>query len=190
MINLLLLKTFHRRRTRFIPIRRGVPNVNYTNSIGGAGNDIIIFGNGTTGSTGPIGLTGATGPSGVSGLTGATGPSGVSGLTGATGPIGPTGSSGNINNTIVITEDYDATNDNQYIGVFLETNKPAKLKLPKSQDGKIIIVKLQYGPPVGNRKLTIEATPPQLIDGYEAVDLTTPYQSATFVCQANNWYLI
>jgi hypothetical protein len=52
---------------------------------------------GTTGATGPTGVTGttgATGPTGVTGTTGATGPTGVTGTTGATGPTGVTGTTG------------------------------------------------------------------------------------------------
>lgn len=49
---------------------------------------------GTTGPTGPQGITGATGPAGAQGVTGATGPTGpvgAQGVTGATGPTGPAG---------------------------------------------------------------------------------------------------
>ncbi|MED3077298.1 DUF4183 domain-containing protein, partial [Bacillus wiedmannii] len=45
------------------------------------------------------GTTGATGPTGVTGTTGATGPTGVTGTTGATGPTGPTGVIGPITTT-------------------------------------------------------------------------------------------
>lgn len=109
----------------------------------------------------------------------------------ANGIISVSNSGNETCNTKVITGNYNASANDCYIGVNLITNNPATLILPNNVlDGTKFIVKLQYGAPVGNRKLTIETIPPSMIDGYNAVELTTPYQSASFICQSNNWYLI
>lgn len=138
-----------------------------TNSLGGLGNDIINLG--TMSSAGP------------------TGPTGPACLTCPTGPTGPSG--GGECSTHLITESYTATLDDCYIGADL--TEDATLTLPLDPpDGTQIIIKLQYGAPVGTRKLTINAAGTNLIDSVSSIVLTTPYQSLTLISQGSNWYLI
>lgn len=130
------------------------------------------------------------GPTGPTGAVGPTGPIGV-GVTGPTGGIGPTGpaGSGGVCASRVMVNDATATFSDCYIGANLTAD--ATLTMPLDPpDGVRIAVKLQYGAPVGTRKLTIAASGTNLIDSVSSIVLTTPYQSVTLFSQGTNWYLI
>lgn len=170
MINLLLFKTFLRRRPRFIPIRRGYPNVNYTNSIGGAGDDIVIIGNGKPGATGPIGPTGATGPIGATGLIGATGPSGTPGLV----PV-----------IIVNATPYNALLTDYTIEVNVAV--PSSIVLPAAPVGTVFIIKDISGAAFTN-PITITAT--TTIDGAAAATINANYGSITLIFNGIEWNIV
>lgn len=113
---------------------------------------------------------------------------GPTGPTGATGPTGPAGSGGTCASR-VITGSATATITDCYIGAMLTAD--ATLTLPLDPpDGVRITVKLQYGAPIGTRKLTIAAAGTNLIDSVSSIVLTTPYQSVSLFSQGTNWYLI
>jgi hypothetical protein len=120
----------------------------------------------------------------------------VLGPTGSTGSIGPTGPPGPRSpdqpcscNTTTITEDYCATETDCYIGAQLKG--PATVTLPSKVDpGTQYTIKLEFGAPVGNRKLTIEPEAPALINGVSAITMTTPYESVSVIYNNSNWWTI
>lgn len=123
---------------------------------------------------------------GPPGPAGPQGEQGVPGPQGAPGPEGPA-SIGSLT-TIIINDDYIAETANLYIGV--SSDSPVGILLPNEvADGSIIIVKLEMGPPIGNRKVTVfgdQCT----IDYNGSYILTTPYESVTLIYRSNNWNII
>jgi hypothetical protein len=144
------------------------------------------------GPPGPMGPAGEVGPQGEQGLQGVPGPQGEQGLQGPQGEQGPPGDTRNSNIQLpirVIRENAEATKDDYYIGAIL-TNE-AELKLPAHLvNGHCLVIKLQYGAPVGNRKLKIIAQGTSLINESSSFTLTTPYQSITLIANDNVWYTI
>ena len=163
--------------------------------------------NGGAGMPGPTGPTGPTGPQGEAGVAVASaevtpnpgdllilltdgtiinaGP--VIGPPGPPGPPGPGG--GCVCNTTTITEDYCATETDCYIGAQLK--EKATVTLPKSvPDGTKYAIKLEFGAPVGNRKLTVQPESPALINGVTAITMTTPYESLNVIYSNGNWWTI
>lgn len=152
---------------------------------------------GNTGDTGPQGNTGEPGPQGPKGDTGDAGPIGPPGDTGATGPIGepgPPGPPGKCEcncSAILIDEDYIATTTDYYIGV--NSDNPVTIILPEYDDETCheITVKAEMGPPLGNRKVTIETADNSItIDGDTSVVMTVPWESVTLFYRGGNWYKI
>ena len=114
---------------------------------------------------------------------------GPPGATGAQGPPGPPGlCKSYICQTITITGDYTATETDCYIGAQLKDK--ATVILPNVPDGTQYTIKLEFGPPVGNRKLTVEPEAPALINGVTAITLTTPYESVSVIYNNQNWWTI
>lgn len=155
------------------------------------GNLYIILSDGTEIDAGYV--LGPQGPQGEPGESGAQGPQGQQGEPGPQGPEGPQGipgesSTGDILSNTCITTSYTASVSDVYIGV--KPTKPIILTLPKSSDGKLVIVKLEVGPPVGNKKVTIVGTGSDLIDGNNSITLENPYESLTLVYRDNTWNII
>jgi hypothetical protein len=68
--------------------------------------------------------------------------------------------------TTLVKESYNVSPDDCYVGVNAE--KATTITLPKKpSDGKVVIVKAEMKPPLGNRKVTITTADGTLIDGYE-----------------------
>ncbi len=108
-------------------------------------------------------------------------------VVGPAGPAGPGGS--NPFNTITIFEDYTCTSQDYYIGV--QITDEATVTLPENPDNGIqYVIKLEFGPPVGNRKLKIKASGSSLINGSGEVTMNTGYQVTRLISNNNNWYLI
>jgi hypothetical protein len=142
---------------------------------------------GPQGEQGPAGPQGEPGPAGPQGIEGPTGPPGPQGDQGPQGPPGANGSS--VLSTIVITDNYIANESHEYIGAKLSSE--SILTLPESPpNGTNIVIKLQMGPPIGNRKLKIKGYGNCLIDGTQSVILTVPYQSVTLLYNDGEWYSI
>ena len=149
---------------------------------------------GATGPQGPNGDTGATGPQGEPGASGSTGSQGSVGDTGATGPqgepgpIGATGATGNCSckcSARVVSQDYNATVDDYYIGV--NSTGPTTITLPTdSTDCQQIVVKAEMGPPMGNRKVTIVGP----IDGGTSYVMEVPYESVSLLYRGSEWHII
>lgn len=116
------------------------------------------------------------------------GPTGPSGAFGSTGPTGPAGTSGACT-TVTITEDYCANETDCYIGAQLKDK--ATVTLPNNVSaGTQYTIKLEFGAPVGNRKLTVQPEAPALINGVSAITMTTPYESVSVIYNNNNWWTI
>lgn len=165
----------------------------------GPGNDTVIINNnddncnpcppGPPGPEGPPGPQGEPGPQGPEGLQGAAGPKGPPGPKGDTGPQGPPGECVYECTAIVISEDYIATDADNYIGV--NSKGPVTIVLPTDiEDCTEITVKLEMGPPIGNRKVTIVTSDDSTIDGLDEHVMTIPYESVTLFFRGGNWWII
>ena len=126
----------------------------------------------------------------VIGPPGATGDTGAQGEVGPEGPQGPSGKCKSCEcNTVTIKEDYCASETDCYIGVQLK--EKATITLPTNvPDGTRYTIKLEFGAPVGNRKLTLEPQSPALINGVTNLTLTTPYESVSVLYNNQNWWTV
>ena len=157
--------------------------------------------NGGPGNTGPEGPAGPQGEAGI-GIAGAEVTSNPGDLLilltdgtivnagNVVGPPGPAGPAGQCKiNTVTITEDYCATENDGYIGAQLKN--PATVTLPNTViPGTQYTIKLEFGAPVGNRKLTVQPEPPTLINGVTAITMTTPYESVSVIYNNSAWWTI
>lgn len=149
----------------------------------GAGNDTVIINNPSGNCDCP---TGPIGPAGPPGATGPTGAPGESSMTGATGPTGPGGECGC--NTRLVNSDYTTQPSDYYIGVISE--EPVTITLiPDCEDCSELIIKAEMGPPLGNRKVTINAGN-STIDGEPTYVIEVPYQSVRLICRGGIWHII
>lgn len=144
----------------------------------------------TPGPPGPQGDTGPQGPIGPQGEQGIQGPQGETGPQGEIGPQGPPGPSSEdlTVDAILVNTDYTVTDIDCYIGI--KSSSPTKILLPIAEDGRVIIVKAEMGPPLGNRKITIVARGVDRIDGQETLTLQNPYESVTLVYRGGTWNVI
>jgi len=157
-----------------------------------AGLSSTVLQQGVNGATGPNPppcppeCIGATGPQGPIGATGATG------AQGEPGPIGATGATGNCSckcSARVVSQDYSATMDDYYIGV--NSTGPVTITLPGDcEDCQQIIVKIEMGPPIGNRKVTLVVANSGLIDGSTSYVMEVPYESVSMLCRGGEWHII
>lgn len=121
--------------------------------------------------------------------TGPTGPSGPPGDTGPTGPSGPSGSCACPSSCILVSEDYQATNSDYYIGV--NSEDPVTITLPEDcTDCQQLVIKAEMGPPLGNRKVTITTSDGSLIDGESSYVIEVPYQTVHILCRGGEWHII
>lgn len=105
------------------------------------------------------------------------------------GPQGANGECLSIYPTKLIKNDYSATEKDLYIGVI--SDKPVKIILPEMPlDGKFLIIKLEMGPPIGNRKVTVTTTDDSTIDNKINYILQNPYETITLLFRGENWHLI
>lgn len=146
------------------------------------GDLLLLLTDGTVINAGKV--VGPQGPPGTTGNTGAAGPQGDP------GPPGPPGKcKGCECNTVTIIEDYCATESDCYIGADLKDK--ATITLPSQVSaGTQYTIKLEFGAPVGNRKLTVQPEAPALINGVTAITLTTPYESVSVIYNNANWWTI
>jgi hypothetical protein len=88
-----------------------------------------------------------------------------------------------------VTEDYSATCDDYYIGV--KSEGPITITLPEEcSDCCELIIKAEMGPPLGNRKITVQATGASYIDGTDKYVMEVPYQSVNIICRDGDWNII
>lgn len=153
----------------------------------------VVGPQGEQGEQGEKGEKGEKGDDGKTGETGKTGPEGPAGPQGEIGPPGPKGDPGHCegceNNTTLVRSDYSAEPSDFYIGV--NSDKPTTISLPRNiSDGKIIIVKAEMKPPLGDRKITILPPDDVLIDGYSNLVIQVSNESKTMIFRGNNWHVI
>lgn len=141
---------------------------------------------------GPPGPPGPPGPQGETGSAGPQGEAGPAGPQGETGPAGPPGQSTGdpIYNTILIDEDYTIKQEDAYIGV--NSAEPVSILLPNDiLEGSVYVIKLEMGPPIGNRKVTVKPeSSTSKIDGNSSFILKRPYESITVIHRGGNWFII
>lgn len=148
---------------------------------------------GPPGPPGPQGVPGEPGPQGPQGEPGPKGEAGPQGPQGEPGPQGPKGDSGGSlidPPARLITGDYTVQlGVDYYIGAELKSS--ATVCLPQNPpDGNEFVIKLQFGAPIGTRKLTVMPAGTSTIDGAGFVTLNTPYQSLNIISQGGNWWII
>lgn len=143
---------------------------------------------GAPGPAGPPGAPGPAGPQGEPGTQGEPGPKGDSGLQGEAGPEGPPGIPGTNAfpvNSITISDNYSARLEDFYIGV--NSTRPVEILLPTdAPSGTLYAIKLEVGPPVGNRKVTVVGP----IEGKTKHILQNPYESVTVISRGTKWFII
>ncbi len=102
--------------------------------------------------------------------------------------VGPPGPPGDCSRRVVtIVQDYTATPSDYYIGADLLD--AATVTLPYDvEPGTEYVIKLEFGAPVGTRKLTIEPQAPALINGVSSITLNTPYQVISVIFNNNHWW--
>ena len=84
---------------------------------------------------------------------------------------------------------YSATDSDFYIGV--DSNTASTVYLPTAvRDGKVITVKAEMKPPLGNRKVTIKTKDGTLIDGYSEKTLQVSNQFLTVIRHESQWWVI
>lgn len=143
---------------------------------------------GETGETGAIGPVGPQGEQGIPGPAGEQGPAGDPGPQGPIGPPGPTSPDLTVD-AILTRSDYYATETDCYIGV--DSKEPTTIYLPACpNDGRIIIVKAEMKPPLGNRKVKIVGRDGAHIDGYSEYVITVSNESVTVLYRGGNWHII
>lgn len=155
---------------------------------------------GAPGPEGPRGPEGPPGPAGEQGLIGPPGPEGPIGATGSEGPMGPPGPEGPMGppgapsrgdlalDTILTSDSYVCTPDDCYVGV--QSKGPTNITLPhQPNDGVVVIIKAEMGPPLGNRKVTVNTGDGSLIDDNNKHVITTPYGAVRLIYRGGNWHV-
>ena len=167
-------------------------------NIGPPGQDGINGVGGTQGPQGEPGTPGTPGPQGYQGENGTPGTQGPQGYQGEPGTHGPQGyqgtqgaqgkpgSAAKLNcKKITIDQNYTVVKDDFYIGV--NSVNPITITLPTEFECELVI-KVEMGPPIGNRKITIKPQNNQRIDGEDSLVLEIPYQYVTLIHNRDNWF--
>ena len=84
------------------------------------------------------------------------------------------------------TTSYEATLDDEYIGVY--SVSAVTITLPPGVDGRVYYVKDEYGQ--GSGKITIKPASGELIDNKPTYVIGVPFQCASMVFRAGTWRLI
>jgi hypothetical protein len=136
------------------------------------------------------GEKGDKGDPGIDGKDGENGDPGKDGEKGEKGDKGDPGICTCSNNTIVIDDDYEATEKDYYIGV--NSKKPTTIILPSNcKDGSELIIKVEMPAPIGNKKVTITTYDDDCkIDGSSTITLTIHYESIHLIHRSGSWYII
>ena len=91
--------------------------------------------------------------------------------------------------TVSVESTYNATCDDFYIGVVSE--KASTIHLPTTVgDGKIIIIKSEMTPPLGNRKITIVTDDGSKIDGSSSYTIQVSHEVIRLIRHNNSWHVI
>jgi hypothetical protein len=84
------------------------------------------------------------------------------------------------------TTSYEATKDDEYIGVW--SASAVTITLPTGIDGRVYTIKDEYGQ--GGGKITIQPKTGTLIDNKNNYVIGVPFQSVSIVYRANKWWII
>jgi hypothetical protein len=84
------------------------------------------------------------------------------------------------------TTSYEATKDDEYIGVW--SASAITITLPTAVDGRVYTIKDEYGQ--GSGKITIQPKPGTLIDNKNNYVIGVPYQSVNVVFRSGKWWII
>lgn len=142
---------------------------------------------GIPGPVGPQGPAGPQGEKGEQGVQGEPGAQGEQGIQGEPGPQGPPGTT--ILPTVAAGSSYHATNKDCYIGI--NSKESTTIYLPSTvENGKVLVIKLEMGAPIGNRKVTIMPPGTTTLNGENFLTLQNPYESVTIIYHLNNWFSI
>ena len=91
--------------------------------------------------------------------------------------------------TALAESNYIASEQNHYIGV--DSKKPVTIVLPPNPaDGKVIIVKAEMKPPLGNRSITIATRDGSSIDGYSNYIIQVSNEHVQLIYRGNGWHVI
>ena len=92
-------------------------------------------------------------------------------------------------NTTLVESNYLASDLDHYIGV--DSKKAVSIILPENPpDGKVIIVKAEMKPPLGNRRITITTRDGSAIDGYPNYVIQVSNEFVRLVYRGNSWHAI
>jgi len=129
-------------------------------------------------------------PSNCNDTPGIPGPPGPEGPPGPPGPQGEPGvCEGWIFNAILVNDTYYAQLEDFYIGV--DSTGPTTIYLPEEPvDGKLIIVKAEMAPPLGNRKITVTTNNGTLIDGYTEYVIQVSHESVSLIYRGTEWHVV
>jgi hypothetical protein len=87
--------------------------------------------------------------------------------------------------TQIITESYEVLDADCYLGV--NCDKPITITLPvEPTAGKVIIIKAEMKPPIGNKIITIKSKD-RLIDGYSTRTIQVSNECVRLVFHDHNW---
>jgi hypothetical protein len=90
-------------------------------------------------------------------------------------------------NVTGVTENYTATEDDEYIGV--SSAAPVTVTLPSdSDDGRVYIIKDELGQ--GSGKITIQPPVGTLIDRKNSYVIGVPHQSVQIVYRNTGWWIV
>jgi hypothetical protein len=104
----------------------------------------------------------------------------------STGDITISATGADIISTIGVTNNYTATDNDEYIGV--NSGSATTITLPTSIDGRVYTIKDERGQ--GSGKITVQPQPGELIDGKVNYVIGVPYQSISVVFRAGEWRII
>lgn len=91
--------------------------------------------------------------------------------------------------TTLVETNYVASEQNHYIGV--NSKKPVTILLPENpKDGKVLIVKAQMRPPIGDRKITITTSDGSTIDGYSNYVIQVSNEFVHLIYHGDAWHVI
>lgn len=114
-------------------------------------------------------------------------------VVGPAGPVGPQGDSADISEpafgTILVSEDYECTNDDCYIGV--NSSGPITITLPVHPgDGFQIALKIEMPELAEDQYVTIETNDGSTIDGAVSYTMTEPWQSVHLLNRGGHWFIL
>jgi hypothetical protein len=84
------------------------------------------------------------------------------------------------------TTSYEATEDDEYIGVW--SASAITITLPTAVDGRVYTIKDEYGQ--GSGKITIRPQTGTLIDNKNNYVISVPHQSINVVFRSGKWWII